>query len=157
MPFLLQRIYNSIPHFSKKQKILLFILFVFLAMTSIPMIRVGNDALEHESYYASLELDPNKYSQYSKQDVKKAYRKLHLRFFPDKVPNEDAEKMRKLYDKWREAFEVLTDDELREVYDLSLNKDFGAGQVAGYLAVKDKKEAREKMKKKDDGDDEAEQ
>lgn len=136
------RLWNKLPKLSKKQKILLAILIVFIIITSIPIVRSGNKAFEHENYYKSLNLDPAKYSTYSKQDIKKAYRNIARRYFPDKArSDEEREISRMIHEKSSEAYHVLTDDELRSIYDLSLDPTFGEGETGAYLAV------QEKMKK----------
>ncbi len=66
---------------------------------------------EKRDYYEVLGLGRNA----SKQEMKSAYRKLAIRFHPDKNPdNKEAE------DKFKEAseaYEVLTNDSKRQIYD----------------------------------------
>lgn len=51
----------------------------------------------------------------NKKAIKSAYRKLALEWHPDK--NEDKEKAEKMFQDISEAYEVLSDDELKAKYD----------------------------------------
>ena len=63
-----------------------------------------------KDYYEILGIEKNA----SKADIKKAYRKLALKYHPDKNPNKDAaEKFKEI----SEAYAVLYDDEKRQLYD----------------------------------------
>ena len=62
-------------------------------------------------YYKILGVDKNA----SKSEIKKAYRKLALKYHPDKNPNKDAEEK---FKEISEAYAVLYDDEKRKMYDM---------------------------------------
>jgi curved DNA-binding protein len=67
--------------------------------------------MEYKDYYKTLGVDKNA----SKDEIKKAYRKLARKYHPDVNPN-DSEAAKKFSDI-SEAQEVLTDDEKRKKYD----------------------------------------
>ena len=65
-----------------------------------------------QSYYKLLGVD----EKASKQEIKKAFRKLAVHYHPDKNDSPDAEeKFREI----AEAYEVLSDDDKRRQYDMS--------------------------------------
>jgi len=66
-----------------------------------------------DDYYAVLGV---KKSAKLKQ-IKSAYRKLALKYHPDKVAEEDREEANEKFIKVNEAYAVLSDDEKRKVYD----------------------------------------
>ena len=63
-------------------------------------------------YYSILGVHKNT----SKDDIKKAYRKLSLQYHPDKNPD-NIEESKKKFQQITEAFEVLSDDNKRKAYD----------------------------------------
>ena len=50
-------------------------------------------------------------------EIKKAYRRMALKHHPDKVPAEEREKASEKFKQITEAYEVLSDEEKREMYD----------------------------------------
>jgi len=81
-----------------------------------------------QSYYQILGVD----KKATKQEIKKAFRKLAVQYHPDKNASPDAE------DKFRniaEAYEILSDEDKRQEYDMSggsgqHNNKFGRGTRA---------------------------
>nr|XP_042913740.1 dnaJ homolog subfamily B member 2-like [Parasteatoda tepidariorum] len=72
-------------------------------------------------YYATLELSKSA----TTQEVKQAYKKLALKWHPDKNLDENEEAERK-FKEINEAYEVLSDEEKRKIYD-KYGKDADAG------------------------------
>ena len=69
----------------------------------------------------------------SAEDIKKAYRKLAMKYHPDRNPdNKEAEEK---FKEAAEAYEVLSDDEKRQKYDqfgfAGVDPNFGAGGAGG--------------------------
>jgi molecular chaperone DnaJ len=78
-----------------------------------------------EDYYALLEVARDA----SDNDIKKAYRKLAMKYHPDRNPNDKTceEKFKKV----SEAYEILSNPEKRKLYDMhghaGVDQSFGAG------------------------------
>lgn len=53
----------------------------------------------------------------TKPQIKRAYRKLALKYHPDKVKESEKEKSEKIFRDVAEAYTVLFDDEVRQRYD----------------------------------------
>ena len=66
-----------------------------------------------DDYYAILGIKRTA----SPKQIKSAYRKLALKYHPDKVPEEEKEKAEDMFIKVSEAYTVLGDEEKREIYD----------------------------------------
>ena len=62
-------------------------------------------------------------------DVKKAYRKLALKYHPDRVPKEKKEESTVKFREVSEAYEVLSDENSRKEYDRSLR--YGRSGASG--------------------------
>ncbi|MFP4459954.1 MAG: molecular chaperone DnaJ [Candidatus Zixiibacteriota bacterium] len=66
----------------------------------------------------------------SQDDIKRAYRKLAMKFHPDRNPDDPTAE-----DKFKEiavAYEILSDPQKRQRYDMGGSFDFGAGGGAGF-------------------------
>eukprot|EP01039_Chlorochromonas_danica_P002950 gene2948-3218_t len=66
-----------------------------------------------KDYYSILGVDRNA----SQEDIKKAYRKLALKWHPDRCPPDKKEEAQKKFQDIGEAFEVLSDPEKKRIYD----------------------------------------
>ena len=75
-------------------------------------------------YYKILEVEP----EVSAAEIKKNYRRLSLKYHPDKNGGDDAE-----FKKINEAYQVLSDDNKRKIYDLKRNNPLFSGHGAGDL------------------------
>ncbi len=53
----------------------------------------------------------------SEDELRKAYRKLALKWHPDRVPPEKKDEAQAKFQDIAEAFEVLTDPEKKRIYD----------------------------------------
>ena len=83
-------------------------------------------------YYSTLGVSKSA----SKDDIKKAYRKLAMKYHPDRNPGQEAEKK---FKEASEAYEVLSDDKKRSQYD-QFGKgfnDFQGGGNANFNNVQD--------------------
>ncbi|XP_019360495.1 PREDICTED: dnaJ homolog subfamily B member 8 [Gavialis gangeticus] len=80
------------------------------------------------NYYKVLGLQKNA----SQDDIKKSYRKLALKWHPDKNPN-NKEEAEKEFKAVAEAYEVLSDPQKRSKYDRSTNesRQRGGGSATG--------------------------
>jgi curved DNA-binding protein CbpA len=83
---------------------------ISLAMLPVQSLR-QNEA--SDDYYKVLGLSKTA----STKQIKSAYRKLALKYHPDKVPEEEKEEAENKFVKVSEAYAVLSDDEKRKVYD----------------------------------------
>jgi|GEM_PF-1307920 len=70
---------------------------------------------QHKNYYEVLGISPSA----STKEIKKAYRKLALKYHPDRNPNN--KKAEEIFKMISEAYSVLVDEERRKAYDENLN------------------------------------
>jgi DnaJ-class molecular chaperone len=74
---------------------------------------VAQKILKETNYYSILGLSPSSKSQISSIHIKKAFRRRAVQTHPDKMPNGD----RRVFDKVSEAYDVLSDESKRNLYD----------------------------------------
>ena len=67
-----------------------------------------------EDYYELLGVEKKD----DQEIIKKAYRKLALKYHPDRVKEEDKKESEKMFKKISEAYSVLSDEKSRKMYDL---------------------------------------
>jgi DnaJ-class molecular chaperone len=89
------------------------ILFTFVSiMVMILMMSTTSAGEEKRDYYKVLEISKSA----STREIKKAYRKLAVKYHPDKNP-QNKEEAEEKFKEVAEAYEVLSDEELRKKYD----------------------------------------
>ena len=93
-----------------KTSILIFISLLLLSYTSKIAIAA---AASTTSLYQTLNI-PKSATQ---SEIKKAYRKAALKHHPDKVPEDQREKAEQKFKEISKAYEWLSDDKKRELYD----------------------------------------
>ncbi|MFA6422983.1 MAG: DnaJ domain-containing protein [Patescibacteria group bacterium] len=76
-----------------------------------------------KDYYEILGVSKNA----TNDEIKKAYRKLALKYHPDRAGKESADKFKEV----NEAYQVLSDSKKRAQYDQFGRVDFGAGSEGG--------------------------
>lgn len=76
---------------------------------------------EKRDYYEILELKKDK-SDVTEDDIKKAYKKLAMKWHPDKNPN-NKEEAEARFKEISEAYQVLSDSSKRNMYDLGCEDD----------------------------------
>jgi len=87
---------------------------------------------EKEDYYKLLEIEKGA----SKEEIKKAYRKLAIKYHPDK--NKGDKNAEEMFKKVSEAYAILSDDEKRQVYDRFGHSGLsGAGGGGGFSGFSD--------------------
>ena len=75
-----------------------------------------NDIDFQKDYYKILDIDRNA----SKDDIKKAFRKMSVKWHPDKHTDDPEDKKKEAEEKFKqinEAWSILSDDNLKSVYD----------------------------------------
>lgn len=87
--------------------------------------------MAQKDYYSILGVD----RKASEEDIKKAYKKMCLKYHPDRWANATEEEKKKAEDKFKEineANEVLSDPKKRQSYDLFGNADINADDMEGF-------------------------
>ncbi|KAI1811246.1 DnaJ domain-containing protein [Poronia punctata] len=73
----------------------------------------GHDGADGADFYELLGIDKSA----DTNEIKKAYRKLALKHHPDKVPEDQREESEHMFKRVTQAYEILRDEEKREMYD----------------------------------------
>lgn len=81
---------------------------------------------EKKDYYETLGVSRNA----SEADIKKAYRKLAMKYHPDRNPGDKTAEAK--FKEVKEAYEVLTDSQKRSTYDQYGHAGFEAGGPGGF-------------------------
>eukprot|EP00878_Enallax_costatus_P026728 GHUV01028714.1.p1 GENE.GHUV01028714.1~~GHUV01028714.1.p1 ORF type:complete len:136 (+),score=37.58 GHUV01028714.1:80-487(+) len=89
---------------------------------------LSEDGSTEPSYYAILNVPRNA----SYEDIKKAYKGLAQVFHPDKHQDDELrDKAQEAFAKLQEAYEVLSDPQKRDVYDIYGKEGLAAGLSVG--------------------------
>lgn len=88
---------------------LLLLQFLFFLLVLLPSQALAETK---QDFYEVLGLDRDA----SAKEIKKAFRKLSLKYHPDKNPDDEVAK--KMFVLVNEAYEVLSNEETRQIYDL---------------------------------------
>ena len=80
---------------------------------------------ENPTYYDILELSSQPPAEVTSLDIRKAYRRLALRYHPDRNVNADQEQCKVKFQQIGRAYEVLSDETRRKEYDDLLARGMG--------------------------------
>jgi curved DNA-binding protein CbpA len=83
-------------------------------------------SVESEDYYEVLGVSRDS----SEADIKKAYKKMALKWHPDKNPDQ-RDHAERIFKRVSEAYEVLSDSEKRRTYDMYGKESFNGGSSGG--------------------------
>jgi len=108
--------------------------FLILVLFTMPYSSNGfgppsSGRTEEKTHYDVLEIQDPDNCQLS--DIKKAYRRLALKYHPDRVPPEQKEESTIKFREVSEAYEVLSEEKSRAEYDYSLKYGGGGGGSGG--------------------------
>lgn len=110
--------------FFPSSKLIFFLLFIFQFH-----LFLSSSDIDTSDYYKLLGVSRDA----TTKEIKKAFRTLSLKYHPDRNPGD--EKAHELYVKINRAHEVLTDPQLKEIYDIygeeGLNKESNIQQTSG--------------------------
>jgi curved DNA-binding protein len=96
-----------------------------IGLVFVLSLRKFDSEMQYKDYYKTLGVSKSA----SQDEIKKAYRKLAVKYHPDKNPNDEATENR--FKEINEAYEVLKDPEKRKKYD-QLGANWKQYEHAGY-------------------------
>lgn len=100
--------------------------------TPTPTLPIVEEILKEDDYYRILGITPTQ-AQSNPATIKKSYRRRALQTHPDKTNGD-----RRAFDKVAEAYEILSNDEKRKIYDRHGKKGLhGAGPGHGFPTAED--------------------